>query len=88
MPGKDRCGYDSKIVNNWSSTYTLEQLKEKVVENKWSGFGLGHPGVWSNTGCVFFKKVDYILTPENVHDSPHILNFWAYNPIPYLETIP
>ena len=54
---------DVHQIKDWRNDHSLDDLKEKVIEEGWSGFTLGKKGTHvGNT--VFFKKVDYNLVPS------------------------
>ena len=54
-------------------------LKQMVIENGWSAFNLAKPGIGGAMGGVWFKSVDYDLTPEKVAPSQHVKSIWIYS---------
>ena len=74
--GKDIAGQgDVEKIKNWPSRFTLDGLKGHVVSNNYSGFALGKDGTWVQK-TVFFKKVDYRLTPAHTKPNKYVHGIW------------
>ena len=54
-------------------------LKQMVIENGWSGFNLTVPGFGGTVGGVYFKSVDYELTPDKLNANDRIKSIWVYS---------
>ena len=63
-------GYDLnegnvESIHDWSTAYTLDEIKNICKTKGYSGFLVGKDGTYAED-VIWFKKVDYQLTPDDL----------------------
>ena len=69
---------DVQTIKNWAHHMSWEELKQKVVENGWSGVSVR----W---GHAYFKKVNYQIKPSDLNLA-YGCDTWVYDPTREQET--